>query len=239
MKKLIYALLTAACSVAMTACDTEFDNVDINTIEGIEFLANSDTVTQSLFKQFVEDAQSNTLLFDGDYTLYFDDHIDTSDFPLGGSGLQPIYNEYDNVLLCADGTGRVCYKYWEPAFSGDYCPPYNYVYRELKWTADTKSKSLIFCDEKLQKKGYDTAVTSLTLKYYDKKSGMYIVEGTIPVPETRGYNKKLTLAYLSDKTKADFTNCMEKYVLDEIYGPINDAALIENGYGKYVRSDRW
>ena len=230
MKKLIYIFLAAAYSVTMTACN----NPDINTVEGIEALANSTTVTQSLFRQFVKDAQSNTLLFNGDFTLYYDDFIDTSDYICGvGSP----YHEYQYILLCDDGTGRVCYQYWDVDHEG-YCPPYNYVYRELKWTADTKSKSIILCDERLQKKGYDTAVTSLKLKYYDRKNGMYIVEGTLPAPTIR-FNKCLVLAYLSDKSKANFTNRMEKYVLDEIYGPINDAALIENGYGKYVHPDRW
>lgn len=87
MKKLIYIFLVAAYSVTMTACN----NPDINTVEGIEALANSTTVTQSLFKQFVKDAQSNTLLFNGDFTLYYDDFIDTSDYICGvGSP----YHEY-------------------------------------------------------------------------------------------------------------------------------------------------
>ncbi len=235
MKKLIYALSAAACcSIATTACNTEFDDFDINTVEGIEALANSGNVTESSFKQFVKDAQSNTLLYEGDFTLYYDDFIDTSDYICGvGSP----YHEFQYVLLCNDGTGRVCYQYWDIGHEG-YCPPYNHVYREMKWAADTKSKSIIFCDEKLQKKGYDTAVTSLTLKYYDKESGLYIVEGRLPEPYIR-YNKKLVLAYLSDKSKSDFAFCMEEYVYDEIYGPINDAALIENGYGRYVHPDRW
>jgi len=192
MKKQIYILLMVISSISvLTACNNEIDNFEMNTVEGIETLANSGTVTESLFNRFVKDARSNTLLFQGDFTLYFDDHIDPSDNVLGGSGYQYPYHEYQNVLLCDDGTGRVCYRYWVDDPSDKYLPPYNKVYRVLEWTADTKSKSIIFCDKRLQKKGYDTAVTSLTLKYYDKKSGLYVVKGTLPLPRPEKYYKKI------------------------------------------------
>lgn len=170
MKKLIYALSAAACcSIATTACNTEFDDFDINTVEGIEALANSGDITESDFNTFVENAQSHILFYNGDFTTYYDNGVIRDEDYLLGSWDSP-YLPIRQILFCPDRTGRVCFHYLDPMVHNGCLPPYNDVYIELEWSTNSKEKSIIFRDKKLQEEGCEFAVTSLTLKYYDKKT---------------------------------------------------------------------
>ncbi len=227
MKKQIFTLLTAACcSVAITACNTDIDDFDLNTVEGIEDLANSGNITNADFNTFVENAKSHVLLYKGDsranFIIYYNNgEVIFNAFPIGGSNYP--FHTTRSILFCPDGTGRVCYNYVE--FTGFPLPPYNYVYRELEWSTDVENRAIVFCDRKLQEEGCEFAVTSLTLKYYDKKSGLYIMEGALPAPELD--YKSQVLTYLSEESATVYTEMCEKYVNVETYRAINDAALAE------------
>jgi len=226
MKKQIYILTIAAwCSITMTACNTDIDDFDLNTVEGIEALANSGNITKADFNTFVENAKSHVLLYKSNranfITYYNNGEVDYNAFPIGGSSYP--FHPTRAILFCPDGTGRVCYNYVE--FIGFPLPPYNYVYRELEWSTDVENRAIVFCDKKLQEEGCEFAVTSLTLKYYDKKSGLYIVEGALPAPKLD--YKLLVIAYLSEESATAYTEEYEKYVNVETYRAINDAALAE------------
>lgn len=225
MKKLIYALSAAACcSIATTACNTEFDDFDINTVEGIETLANSGDITESDFNTFVENAQSHILFYNGDFTTYYDNGVIRDEDYLLGSWDSP-YLPIRQILFCPDRTGRVCFHYLDPMAHNGCLPPYNDVYIELEWSTNSKEKSIIFRDKKLQEEGCEFAVTSLTLKYYDKKNGIYILEGVLPTPKLN--YKWLILGNLSEDSATAYAHYYEKYVYVETYRAINDAAIDE------------